>query len=73
MVFQLTVGVVECAEVRAMDAGGTSDPFVRVYLHPDDKRKFETKVQEKTLCPVFNETFVFKVSLSETSFRLKGP
>ncbi len=44
-----------------MDIGGTSDPYVKVYLLPDKKKKFETKVQRKNLCPVFNETFVFKV------------
>ncbi|KAL1463490.1 hypothetical protein WDU94_015238 [Cyamophila willieti] len=40
--------------------GGTSDPYVKVYLLPDKKKKFETKVHRKTLNPVFNETFVFK-------------
>lgn len=44
-----------------MDIGGTSDPYVKVYLLPDKKKKFETKVQRKNLCPVFNETFIFKV------------
>ena len=28
---------------------------------PDKKKKFETKIQRKNLCPVFNETFTFKV------------
>lgn len=42
--------------------GGTSDPYVKVYLLPDKKKKFETKVHRKTLNPEFNETFVFKVS-----------
>lgn len=41
--------------------GGTSDPYVKVYMLPDKKKKFETKVQRKNLCPVFNETFTFKV------------
>jgi synaptotagmin-1 len=41
--------------------GGTSDPYVKVYLLPDKKKKFETKVHRKTLNPEFNETFVFKV------------
>ncbi|XP_036340688.1 synaptotagmin 1-like [Rhagoletis pomonella] len=40
--------------------GGTSDPYVKVYLLPDKKKKFETKVHRKTLSPVFNETFTFK-------------
>ena len=41
---------------------GTSDPYVKVYLLPDKKKKFETKVHRKTLNPVFNETFNFKVT-----------
>lgn len=64
---ELTVGVVECTDVKAMDSGGTSDPFIRIHLAPDEKKKFETKVQEKTLNPVFNETFVFKVAYSEVT------
>lgn len=47
----------------SMDSGGTSDPYVKVLLFPDKKKKFDTKVHKKTLNPVFNETFVFKVSL----------
>lgn len=44
-----------------MDMGGTSDPYVKVYLLPDKKKKFETKVHRKTLNPTFNEQFTFKV------------
>ena len=40
---------------------GTSDPYVKVYLLPDKKKKYETKVHRKTLNPVFNESFTFKV------------
>ena len=40
-----------------------SDPYVKIYLLPDKKKKFETKVHRKTLNPIFNETFNFKVSL----------
>lgn len=51
----------QAEELPALDMGGTSDPYVKVYLLPDKKKKFETKVHRKTLNPVFNETFVFKV------------
>lgn len=44
-----------------MDIGGTSDPYVKVYLLPDKNKKFETKVHRKTLDPVFNESFKFNV------------
>lgn len=45
-----------------MDVGGSSDPYVKLYLLPDKKKKFETKVHRKTLEPSFNETFTFKVT-----------
>uniref|UniRef100_A0A914Y9Y9 C2 domain-containing protein n=1 Tax=Panagrolaimus superbus TaxID=310955 RepID=A0A914Y9Y9_9BILA len=50
-----------------MDLGGTSDPYVKLFLMPDKKKKFQTKVQRKSLNPVFNETFVFKIPYSEIS------
>lgn len=56
----LTVGVVEAQDVPAKDFSGTSDPYARVMLLPDKKKKFDTKVHRKTLNPVFKETFVFK-------------
>lgn len=52
----------EATELPGMDMSGTSDPYVKVTLLPDKKPKFETKVHRKTLNPVFNETFIFKVS-----------
>lgn len=57
----MSVTVIQAEELPALDMGGTSDPYVKVYLLPDKKKKFETKVHRKTLNPVFNETFVFKV------------
>nr|XP_055037753.1 synaptotagmin Vb [Misgurnus anguillicaudatus]XP_055037754.1 synaptotagmin Vb [Misgurnus anguillicaudatus] len=62
---QLIVGVLQAQDLAAMDIGGTSDPYVKVYLLPDKKKKFETKVQRKNLCPVFNETFIFKIPYAE--------
>ncbi|XP_030383438.1 synaptotagmin 1 isoform X2 [Scaptodrosophila lebanonensis] len=56
----LAVTVIQAEELPALDMGGTSDPYVKVYLLPDKKKKFETKVHRKTLSPVFNETFTFK-------------
>ena len=48
-----------------MDIGGTSDPYVKIYLLPREKhlKKQETKVHRKTLDPVFNETFKYEVSI----------
>ncbi|XP_049676754.1 synaptotagmin-8 [Accipiter gentilis] len=58
---ELKVGVKQAAELKAMDSGGTSDPYVIVYLTSDTKKRYETKVYRKTLNPVFNESFTFQV------------
>lgn len=62
--------VIQAEELPALDMGGTSDPYVKVYLLPDKKKKFETKVHRKTLNPVFNESFTFKVSWTMTKKNL---
>jgi len=58
----LSVTVCQAMELPAMDMGGVSDPYVKVFLVPEIKgmKKFETKVHRKTLNPFFNETFQFK-------------
>lgn len=68
----LAVTVIKAEELPALDMGGTSDPYVKVFLLPDKKKKFETKVHRKTLNPEFNETFVFKVSGREIIYHKFG-
>ena len=70
---QLTVGVLQAAELPALDMGGTSDPYVKVFLLPDKKKKYETKVHRKTLNPAFNETFTFKVTGGRHGGPCPGP
>uniref|UniRef100_A0A6Q2X9R3 Synaptotagmin n=1 Tax=Esox lucius TaxID=8010 RepID=A0A6Q2X9R3_ESOLU len=65
----MVVGILQACDLPAMDVGGSSDPYVKLYLLPDKKRKFETKVHRKTLNPTFNETFTFKVPYSELGGR----
>jgi synaptotagmin-1 len=60
---ELIVGVIQASDLPVMDVCGTSDPYVKIYMKPDKKKKFETKVHRKTLNPVFNESFAFKVTL----------
>lgn len=58
---ELKVTVIECAELPPTDwSTGLTDPFVKVYLLPDKKPKFETKVHRKNLNPKFDQTFIFK-------------
>ena len=58
----ILVQVIQAVELPAMDMGGLSDPYVKIYLIPETKgqKKFETKVHRKTLNPFFNQTFEFK-------------
>uniref|UniRef100_A0A1I7ZZA3 Synaptotagmin n=1 Tax=Steinernema glaseri TaxID=37863 RepID=A0A1I7ZZA3_9BILA len=64
---QLSVTVIQAEDLPGMDMSGTSDPYVKLYLLPEKKKKVETKVHRKTLNPVFNETFIFKVPFAEIS------
>ncbi|NXK64576.1 SYT1 protein, partial [Sylvietta virens] len=64
---ELKVGVKRAVELKAMDSGGTSDPYVIVYLTSDMKKRYETKVYRKTLNPVFNESFTFQVPQAKVS------
>ncbi|XP_024430155.2 double C2-like domain-containing protein gamma isoform X2 [Desmodus rotundus] len=58
----LLVGVLRCAHLAPMDANGYSDPFVRLFLHPNvgKKSKYKTSVRKKTLNPEFNEEFLYE-------------
>ncbi|CAH8529920.1 unnamed protein product [Schistosoma turkestanicum] len=64
---ELTVGIIQASDLPAMDMCGTSDPYVKIILLPDKKKKYETKVHRKILNPVFNETFIFKIPYAEIS------
>ncbi|CAI5786272.1 synaptotagminsynaptotagmin-10 [Podarcis lilfordi] len=61
----LLVTIVKALELPAKDFTGTSDPYVKIYLLPDRKKKFQTRVHRKTLNPVFNETFQFPVAYDQ--------
>ena len=43
----LHVTIVKCEDLAAMDIGGTSDPYVKVYLLPDRKRKQVRNFEEE--------------------------
>ncbi|XP_056272691.1 synaptotagmin VIII isoform X2 [Pseudoliparis swirei] len=60
----LSVGIKQADGLMAMDLGGSSDPYVKVYTCPDKSKTFETKVLMSTLNPVFNENFNFPIQKS---------
>jgi len=76
---RLQVTVLGCQDLKVMDLGGSSDPYVTVLL-PNSSHStirqpcrcpekteplMRTRTVKKCLNPVFNETFVFKVQSSE--------
>nr|XP_030707232.1 synaptotagmin-5 isoform X3 [Globicephala melas] len=69
---QLLVGIVQAEGLAALDLGGSSDPYVRVYLLPDKRRRHETRVHRQTLNPHFGENFAFKQEkLGDICFSLR--
>jgi len=58
---ELKVTVIEACDLPPTDwSTGLTDPFVKIYLLPDKKPKYETKVHRKNLNPKFDQTFIFK-------------
>ncbi|XP_013921330.1 PREDICTED: uncharacterized protein LOC106548477 [Thamnophis sirtalis] len=59
----ITVNIIKARNLKAMDIGGTSDPYVKVWLMYKDKRveKKKTVVMKRCLNPVFNESFLFDI------------
>ncbi|NWR21979.1 SYT7 protein, partial [Emberiza fucata] len=59
----IVVNIIKARNLKAMDIGGTSDPYVKVWLMYKDKRveKKKTVVMKRCLNPVFNESFTFDI------------
>ncbi|XP_075693756.1 synaptotagmin-7 isoform X3 [Rhinoderma darwinii] len=59
----IIVNIIKARNLKAMDIGGTSDPYVKVWLMYKDKRveKKKTVVMKRCLNPIFNESFIFEV------------
>ena len=66
----LVVTILQAEDLPPKDFSGTSDPYVKLYLLPDRKQKFQTKVHRKTLNPEFNEQFVFSVPIKDVYQRV---
>ena len=62
---KLTVGILECKNLKKMDITGASDPYVKIkLLDRKGKRigkKKKTSVKMGNLNPYYNESFVFIV------------
>ncbi|XP_073678790.1 synaptotagmin-6 [Garra rufa] len=65
----LLVKILKAFDLPAKDLCGSSDPYVKIYLLPDRKQKFQTRVHRKTLNPTFDESFQFPVPYDELPVR----
>uniref|UniRef100_A0A8C4FQJ6 Synaptotagmin n=1 Tax=Denticeps clupeoides TaxID=299321 RepID=A0A8C4FQJ6_9TELE len=60
---KLTIVILEAKNLKKMDVGGLSDPYVKIHLVQNGKRqkKKKTTVKKNTLNPYYNESFSFEV------------
>ena len=58
---RLNVTVLDAIDLPALDACGTSDPYVEVSIRPLGT-KFTTQIKTKCLNPTFNESFDFTLT-----------
>ncbi|XP_042533646.1 LOW QUALITY PROTEIN: synaptotagmin-10 [Dipodomys spectabilis] len=65
----LVVRMIQALDLPAKDLTGSSDPYVKMYLLPDRKKKFQTRVHRKTLNPLFDEAFHFPVAYAQLGAR----
>lgn len=63
----LTVTVMEAKDLKAMDYGGTSDPYAILKL---SQQQVETSYIKNTLNPVWDETYTFDVQAREEILRV---
>ena len=64
---RVTVTVIKAEGLLAKDKGGTSDPFAELVM---GKQLKKTKVIDKTLNPVWDETFDFEMAPADKSLRV---
>lgn len=58
----LTVRLIQARDLVARDFSGTADPYARLCLLPNRRVQLQSKVHRKTLCPEFEEEFIFEVT-----------
>lgn len=63
----MTVVILEAKNLKKMDVGGLSDPYVKIALMQNGKRlkKKKTSIKKCTLNPYYNESFTFEVPFEQ--------
>ncbi|XP_030745731.1 synaptotagmin-10-like isoform X2 [Sitophilus oryzae] len=65
----LVVKIFEARKLPIKDIIGSCDPYIKLHLLPDRKKKFQTKVHRKSQNPIFNETFIYSVTYEDLETR----
>lgn len=60
---KLFLYVIECTELKAVDEGGVSDPFVKIEILRNKKKvkTVKTRYIKQTLDPYYNEEFIINI------------
>jgi intermediate filament protein if len=68
---KLIVRVFEARDLINTDKNSLSDPYVRLLLLPDKRKKTKrrTKIMKDTLAPVFDETFEYDMTYEEAKLK----
>ncbi|UJR26173.1 hypothetical protein I4U23_007517 [Adineta vaga] len=68
---KLAVRVYEARDLINTDKNSLSDPYVRVLLLPDKRKKTKrrTRIMKDTLAPVFDETFEYDMTYEEAKLK----
>jgi hypothetical protein len=66
----VTIISIDNLPYRDVNAKILPDPFIKIILLPDRRRKFQTKVYKRTQSTQFNETFQFQINYEELRRRI---
>ena len=66
----VTIVSIDNLPYRDPNAKILPDPFIKIVLLPDRRRKYQTKVLKRTQSPQFNETFQFQINYEELRRRI---